>query len=464
MDRKITNIDDLFRERFNDYRVEAPADVWDQIEAGIEKPASGYSKPWYKYAAAIAVLIAVGAFFLFRVDKNDSQNNSTYYAQTIEEQEEPVELSEFEEQKEPYGSNVQNGSRTDTQINQNSKEEKPKDKVAAIENRELIASSENLEPKNETGTIHEDVREMDNKFKDLIIERFVVAANDEIDKLSIIEKQEQVSLSFKEKRKKEGIKFSEIRWSVGASISPSFSYRFLNSSPENEMMIENYNELESGMFSYSGGLNIFGEINKRWSFKTGIYYFQVGQQIQGFDIYDNVAYTPGIKGRSNQFEIENSHGSIKISSKYIIIDKEHSRVMATNDSKFFFDEKSPYIENMETNLVQSFEYIDVPFQAYFKMIDRKMDISASLGFSTSFLIDNQVELAAISGESIGKTEGIKNFNMTGLFSLSLQYPLTPRLNFHFEPTLKYFINSVNSSELKTHPYSTSLMTGINIRF
>ena len=65
--------------------------------------------------------------------------------------------------------------------------------------------------------------------------------------------------------------------------------------------------------------------------------------------------------------------------------------------------------------IQNFSYLDLPFIARYKFIDRKFDISLSGGIYTSFLMSSNAYVQTIDNQKnqIGQTDNVARFNYSG---------------------------------------------------
>ena len=115
---------------------------------------------------------------------------------------------------------------------------------------------------------------------------------------------------------------------------------------------------------------------------------------------------------------------------------------------------------------QRYNYIEVPFMAYYKLIDRKVDLSITGGFSSNILVGNDAVINNSNNSyDLGPTEGVEHFNFAGVIGVAFEMPVARRLSIHMEPRVKYFLNSINTNDqISTHPYSIGLFSGIAYRF
>jgi len=260
------------------------------------------------------------------------------------------------------------------------------------------------------------------------------------------------------------------KWMIGGAIAPSYSYRHI---PESNILTGNsyYNNLESPVFTYSGGLNIQFKAQKRFSIQAGIYYSTMGQDMNYISVYANQLYQiAGDKTRDNYintYEIINSAGDIKFNSPLVFFDETATaRVRNLSVSKNDIMLSETFLDNVHANIRQSFEYIEVPLIFRYKVLDKTLGINILGGVGANFLVGNNVYLIYDNNKDvIGKTNGVNNINYSGLLGLGLEYPIMNNLNILIEPSLKYYLNPINSNlEIESHPYSLGIYTGVSYSF
>ena len=135
-------------------------------------------------------------------------------------------------------------------------------------------------------------------------------------------------------------------------------------------------------------------------------------------------------------------------------------------NKGFVNTADPIFQDIDAEVKQSFKYIEVPVVLRYKLIDRLIDFNIVGGVGANFLIGNDVILSHENNkEIIGETKGVNTINYTSSLGFGIEYPLMKRLNFRLEPSIKYYLNALNSnSEVEAHPYSIGIYTGINYTF
>ncbi len=142
------------------------------------------------------------------------------------------------------------------------------------------------------------------------------------------------------------------------------------------------------------------------------------------------------------------------------------KVKAENGTEAYDNVVPGEVQASETGIQQHLDYLEIPFNLRYSVIDRTIEVQLVGGISTNFLVGNYVTAEGASGqEEIGYLSNISKFNYSGNAGLGMIYHMGRKLSILVEPRFRYFINSVNDSSLPvTRPYSIGLYTGLNYTF
>lgn len=116
-------------------------------------------------------------------------------------------------------------------------------------------------------------------------------------------------------------------------------------------------------------------------------------------------------------------------------------------------------------ITQEIGYIEVPLEAKYKIIDKKISLNGILGFSYLFLDKNEIYIETSNGTkyNIGQTRDLLKQTISINLGLGLNYKITKRLKFNLEPIVKYNLKSsqnINYSNL----FSINVLSGFQYSF
>jgi len=254
------------------------------------------------------------------------------------------------------------------------------------------------------------------------------------------------------------------RWVLGAVLSPLYSFR------DAEMdALESTNDFESGMLSYAGGIQVSYRAAGRLAIETGVLFNKMGISIgapgiQMFSSSMDYALTEGSTERSNWVAVSNSVGNIVSKSGDIYVN--NYKLNASVESGNFQDNLPVEATTADEGIQQHLEYLELPFNLRYTLVDRAFELQLIGGLSTNFLVSNYVTMETPDGrEEIGYLSNIRNVNYSGNAGLGMIYHIHRKFSLSLEPRFRYFLHSVNDETLpSTRPYSLGLYTGIRYTF
>jgi hypothetical protein len=252
-------------------------------------------------------------------------------------------------------------------------------------------------------------------------------------------------------------------WMVGAAISPLYSYR------DADAVAMPSNQAESGLLSYSTGVHVRYRRNSRLAFETGIYYNRTGINIGAPGIrvfsqnYDNMVFGYGSESADIN-DVSNSVGNIVAYSGDIYMNGY--KINAENGRSDFQSQVLDDVQIAESGIQQHLDYLELPFNLRYSVIDRTFELQLVGGMSTNFLVGNTVTMEGSAGrEEIGYLSNVNTVNYSGNAGLGMIYHMGKNFSLSLEPRFRYFINSVNDSSLPaTRPYSLGFYTGLSYTF
>jgi hypothetical protein len=258
-------------------------------------------------------------------------------------------------------------------------------------------------------------------------------------------------------------KIRKSSWMVGAAISPLYSYR------DAEAAAIPSDQAESGLLSYSTGVHVRYRRNSRLAFETGIYYNRTGIAIGAPEIrifsqrLDNVVFGMGSESADIN-TVNNTVGNIVAYSGDIYLNG-----YKINNESGIDALQSEVLEDVQVadyGIQQHLDFLELPFNLRYSVIDRAFELQLVGGVSTNFLVGNSVTMEGPSGrEEIGYLTNVNKVNYSGNAGLGMIYHMGRKMSLFLEPRFRYFLNSVNDETLPaTRPYSLGFYTGLSYTF
>lgn len=444
----------ILKDKLVDYQVDPPAGLWESISARL-KEGKGSRKfiIILSAAASLALAVTLGIHYFDREIPAERELASS-----------PDRESRLEDRV------------IEVLTEEQTAEVKQSDSKLAIVDRPISdedGSGHKIESvMNEPGDIEEEGISTEELADEIIaIEEL---AMDEVDPEEIIAKEdtpvdENLALNAGEINQEEAMmdlnegRDRDPRWVLGAVLSPLYSFR--DAQPE---ALAGTSGQESGIISYAAGVQVGYRTTRRLAIETGILFNKMGIAIGA----------PGIQvfSRDQQYEVagpeagwgrviavNNTVGNIVSNSGEVYI---NNYLLSVKDGENQVFTDMPESVNAEEGIQQHLDYLELPFNLRYTVLDRDFKIQLLGGMSTNFLVNNYVtmESEGVTTE-IGYLSNVRNVNYSGNAGLGFVYHFLDQLSLSVEPRFRYYLNSVNDATLPTtRPYTFGIYTGINYFF
>ena len=457
------NMDRIFRDKLSQFNAEPPAEVWNNINNKLSQDRKRRSIFWItRIAAGIAILTILSlSYFLIRTtpdkemitgdeSKVEKSTEETIPAITGREDEKKIIAQEYkEEQTTTIEDFIQYA------------DEKQSDELTVKDEFDFSASTLSFMEGKYIGQVEYIIKDkqvrLSESGKTEKSEKPV--HGDEIPVETINEDLYALNVPPEEVNK-------DGKWGIGTQFSPLYSYRNLEIDETSLMSGSYYNAAESGMMAYSGGVNVNYVPTRRISLQSGVYYSKYGLTVDNAYNYENMIPDATASASNTKFySVNNSSGEIDVMANSSI---GYVTNFADQSAEYANMGSAPELSNEvdDGEIIQNFEYIEVPLIVRYKVVDRKFGFNFLGGLSTNLLVGSNAYYSEDGNkEKIGETTNIKPFNYSSILGVGLFYSVSDRLNINLEPTFRYYLNSINeSSVIKSHPYSMGIFTGLSYYF
>lgn len=514
MDENLHDIEDLFRSALEDYGETPDKNVWEAVDKRLDKDNIVSIKRKYTNLKRIAILLLFlsAGFALFDLYKINTPNNSLGLAKNnqhihTEYKKNPENVSEkFSDKKAATNaakitdtnnildSHTENAA-TENTINDNNKSNNKQQAVLINiqplqkQNKVLVTGSVKDILKGQTSlTAHQrkklntkpsyrvkiinaapDVDEqllvqhidgqVDNQIKilrelkNISIENMKFQLKDSNDTKKILEPITAVKTKVSDTRSTNAVA-KTVKNKQGKpavfSVTPFFSpdiawYRLQDDKVANQS--DNAAELEKEEnhgFSSTFGVLVDYKINKHWSLQSGFTLSNINITLDPKTIYAKQDYTGSFKYRINT------------SSGYGYVLPSFSANPVAGDSLYAFTS------------THSLKYAGIPLAVNYSIIKGKFKVNTMAGIAANILRKAKLETTVEKDfnnetEVINNIEGLKKVYFSGLAGVGVDYNLTKKTAFTFEPTLRFALNSINKdAPVKSYPMSFGFAIGLKI--
>lgn len=425
MDRR-ANIDLVFRNGLKDYEVLPPDDIWNAVKPSVRKRTNHII---LKTAALIVSFISVG-FLAYMIGRNaGTVSDSSITAFSIGMPEPLIYTAEAITEK-SAGDNLSAGNAWKIALND----------AMDLPEADVIAANELIINQESRPTLMNAIRKADNN-------------------ISIPDISEPMTKPYLADVKP----VIDRRWTISAMGSPT--YYSGHASGGNDLS-KQLMSAESPAPSYSGGVYVSYRISGRFSIQTGLLYASQGQQVKGVNSYAGFHSYAASKGSPN-FQIKTASGPVLTNNTDVFISVTDAEDrLVTQYTSDVFDPSKAGLDYLGSEIIQSFNYLQMPITLKYKLIDKNLDINVIGGLSYDFLLNNSV-YARVDGNKypVGLTRGLNNLALSSSLAMGMEYSLAENLCLNLEPTFRYFLNPFNIPSVSGfHPYSFGIFSGLSYKF
>jgi len=464
MDEK-KNIDRLFQEKFKDYEVFPDASAWKNIEKQLMKKKKRRIIPlWLRFAGAAAILlllISTGFWFFDQRDNTTEQPNETIITDT-DSKKEIKEVAPLVKEKNAItfedtetGGEEEIISKTISKNNsQNLKNnvvnnptiEKVQAKVTPEENIALSGVEKEKEdndrmPLIEKPTKIDVIKEVDIIREKINTEKTAIAQEKIVNEPTTTKTDIQAEIE-----KTTTVVSAEItnKWSVGPSMAPVYYNTLGNGSPIDPALANNKKNSD-GSVSY--GLKVNYKLSDKFSLQSGINTLELGFTTQ------NVATLVS----SSLLDGSNTNINTNVDGASVTALSTVAQNSETLNQRSSFDASG--------SLDQSLSYVEVPLEAKYNILQKKLGVNIIGGFSTYFLYQNKVSVTSFGKTStLGEASNINSLNFSGNLGVDFDYDISKKLYINISPMFKYQFNTFSKNSGGFKPYYLGVYTGLNFRF
>ena len=139
---------------------------------------------------------------------------------------------------------------------------------------------------------------------------------------------------------------------------------------------------------------------------------------------------------------------------------------AFTDTQSFVGNEDPNLMSklVTGDLRQQMNFIEVPLEVEYRLLDSRIDLNLIAGGSTLFLNNNHLSMdTGIRTTDLGKAENMEELNFSANMGLGLDYELAPSFHLNLEPMFKYQLNSLGEGS-GMRPYYLAIYSGFSISF
>jgi len=478
MDEK-KHIDRLFQEKLKDFEVFPDAKVWKNIEEQLVKKKKRRIVPlWLRLgsAAAILLLLVSSGIWMFDSQKTTPKlpdANSIITDVDSQEKEENLKNSnELNLEKQQ-----QDAAKRDEEIvvvpsaqQKNHILKSATEKSYAVVAKETIVSGKTSDSSKEDEILTETngITQLEYEEKSTIKDKL-----EEINSIETVETTLTSSTRIKDIENSQGKKdINEAlnenensvalleknsdgkKWSIGSTVAPVYFNTLSKGSPIHSSLASNE---KSSKPSLSYGIKVNYKINNRLSLQSGVNSLDLSYQTK-----DVTALVTSTNSLTNDTNINTNVNGVNIitwsSSSSLSANSDiQTQELGTRGERAF--------NNLSGDLNQSLSYVEIPMEAKYTILQKKIGVNIIGGVSTYILYRNTVNIEnQDSSVILGEASNLNDVNFSGNVGFDLDYNINKKLYINVSPMFKYQLNTFSENDGGFKPYYLGIYTGLNFRF
>lgn len=460
------NIDRLFQEQFKDFEAVPNPQLWLNIEAELKKDKkSRLLLPfWFRYSG-IAAAFFLGMFSLKMYQKIDVKtiphpfvNNSGLNQKSNSQKEKlPIDFKFIEKQlaskpaTKPTKVAVNQSAvvlilKKETDTNQSKIQNLAEKVLVAKSAQKLVLATDNF-------ILNQKQKEV-NEPEEAIVEKKIqtppVASTNLVENPTETTNELESILKDKSQDKSKTLASTKNRWEIAPNVAPVY----LNSNTGRSAIDAQFaNNPQTTDNAISYGLGVRYVVNQKLTLRTAL-----NKVVLGYNT-DQVS--------SSSIYAENNIQTIDLVQNNSLLAND-APISGGNTSSIGSSQQIVSLDRFypETNsLNQKMGYYEWPLEMAYTIVDKKIGISLIGGFSTLFLNENKISLVnSQQNRVIGQANNLNKIHWSTNFGVGFKYQLIPSVQFHFEPLIKYQLNTFSKETASFNPVFLGLYTGINYRF
>jgi len=204
-------------------------------------------------------------------------------------------------------------------------------------------------------------------------------------------------------------------------------------------------------FSYQVNLGAGYSLNSKFSVNMGLQY-----------LYQNSQVT------TSQYFTDNLSNNKNVYLTDVVSTDAKASQLETLDKFSITNSFSRTNTNSDITINNTYRYLSVPIIIRYKLINKKIGLSAGTGISADIFINNQIgnHKDGVNEQTFNSSNSIyKSLAYSGLLNVRMDYKFSKRYSFFLEPGFRTALNSfTRSSSVNSYPISLNVGTGFRFQF
>ncbi len=444
------DIDRLFQEKLEGFEAQPRPEVWEQIEARLEKKKRRVLPMWWLYGSVAALLLL--AYLLYPLFSGTSPQQIPEIPVIITE--EPVKRPLDQPSLVVPVDTIHTSDDAPVEVATNSPQ--PRSKGGASGGVQTVTKITNIPKQRDTSTVIAYEKPSDAA-KEGVVSDVPKSAMEKIfsTDISTVDNDSLQRVAKHSKAKKDFVKAMANKDSIDLpskskkswSVAPVFAYTQANSFGNASPVDRSLNTTKTqGKDTFAYGLRVALQLDKKWTLQSGVILQKMGFSNRNLAVLSNVRNS-ALSG------IEYEGEAVYLVNNSEITDK----AVALNTAN---------VSAQNAQLVQDYRYIEIPLEVQYTFLEGTRFRSKLVGgVSSLFLQQNQILLHTESSSRVlGKANNLNSINFSGNIGLDFQYDLNAKLQLSINPMFKVPFQTFSKNSNGFQPYNLGIYSGLIYQF
>jgi len=459
--RREDKLDQILRERFDNYAPDPPEWVWNSVQSEMSARKNRKKAFLVRWAAAAAILLMASATLLFIDRPGEVQ---------LASEQQPVKASAPSTIDEISESKLSETFTQEASVLVAQSDYSIPDQ-SSLQMQVLGSEEQTNASRDKNVSFFQDVRLTSLESlssRDLFASRTNVESQKLIIPADHLTKEDQMIIAANLAGRDEDRYMDPGGWKVGVHVSPAFSS---HSADHTARYASNMTYSgDNSDATMGGGISVQYKTHSRWRLESGVYYSKTG---------GNSENSLGSKSSQSDF-----YAAPVSAEKYFntLVNSDRGQLEMNSTAGVIRFNGTPAQAEMITmpvggfglttamlspgEFTQVFDFVEIPLFVRYLLFDSRLDLEWVGGVSSNLTVGNNVYMESNnSRERVGMTEDISTFSVAATTGIGMAYALGKNLSLSVEPRFTYYLSSINhSGDVSFRPWRLGVYTGLSYEF
>lgn len=163
-----------------------------------------------------------------------------------------------------------------------------------------------------------------------------------------------------------------------------------------------------------------------------------------------------------------ARGTSKVENASMLVNADNLLFPAYYSASNYETLRAGELTSFQGDFVNSFEFITVPILAAYRLVDQRITLDVSGGFSPDFFVKNRmVDSNGVYPELVIGAGAVSPFRpvvLSAQMGMELGFKLSEQLNLSFEPSFRNALTTFTRQESPVNSFPATFMLGFGLKY